>query len=93
MAELVSSVPECNSPHTHHETSAVDVWQRDEDDDCVGYSIQPKGEGVKAIPGEGNPSSRRSGIRLHFLCESCSGRFAITISQDKGGTLVEVERD
>ena len=84
--------PSCGDPMgLHHEDAPVDVWQRGEDAECVGYAVLPGGEGVKAIPGEGNPSGRRSGLRLHFWCELCHTKFALAIAQHKGQTLVTLE--
>ncbi len=75
----------------HHEDQPVDVWQRGEDAECVGYSILPGDQGVKAISGKGNPSERRSGLRLHFWCEICGMKFALAIAQHKGQTLFTLE--
>ena len=83
--------PGCGETWLHHEEEPVEVWQRGEDAEIVGYAILPGGEGVRAIPAAGNPSVRRSGLRLHFRCEICGERFALAIAQHKGQTFVTVE--
>ena len=77
----------------HHEDAPVDVWHGGEGADSAGYSILPDGAGVKAIPGDGNPSERRAGLKLHFRCEICGAKFAVSIAQHKGQTLVGLELD
>jgi hypothetical protein len=38
-----------------------------------------------------NPSARRDGIRVFFVCENCGKDSALTIVQHKGETYVEWE--
>ena len=40
----------------------------------------------------GNPSMRRSGVKILLSCENCPGITALTIAQHKGFTLIEAER-
>ena len=41
---------------------------------------------------EGNPSPRRSGIRLLYRCESCPGISTLEILEHKGNTLARAGR-
>lgn len=91
MGAPIMACPACGDTWLHHEEAPVEVWQRTEDAETVGYAVLPSGEGVRAIPAQANPSPRRSGLRLHFHCETCPAEFAITISQHKGQTFVAVE--
>lgn len=85
--------PKCGFEYVHHDAGPVEVWQRSEDTGDPGYAVLSGGRGVKAIARAENPSLRRSGIRLHFWCEGCAGRFALTFAQHKGETLVNWEND
>ena len=83
--------PSCGFRCTHHDSAPVEVWQRPEDGDQPGVAVQPDGD-VRPIPPGGNPSSRRSGVALHFWCEGCGDYFMLTIAQHKGNTLVAVHQ-
>lgn len=85
--------PKCGFEYVHHDDGPVEVWQRFEDTDDPGYAVLSGGRGVRAISPAENPSLRRSGIRLHFWCEGCGEKFALTFAQHKGETFVNWERD
>ena len=85
--------PSCGGEFLHHDDSAVEVWQRGEDELLRGCAILPGGEGVKFIPAEDNPSSRRSGVRLRFRCEICPSISRLEIVQHKGNTFLSIQPD
>lgn len=93
IGSYVMKCPRCESTYLRHDEAPVDIWQRGEDSSSDGYSILPGGRGIEAIPGQENPSARRSGLRLHLSCESCGTAFGLTISQHKGETFLKIEHD
>ena len=80
--------PKCRFEYVHHDNGPVEVWQRSEDSGESGYAVLSGEQGVRAIAPAENPSLRRSGIRLHFWCEGCGEKFALTFAQHKGETFV-----
>lgn len=80
--------PNCGSNYLHH--MCVEVFDREEDDmngvyTCVSnHKIESKRGPLK-----GNPSRRRDGIKINFVCEDCDAEPILTIAQHKGQTLVE----
>ena len=82
--------PSCGSPFTHQGT--VEVWNRDEDEDREGVTVAT--DGATGIVAAGhNPSDRRRGVRVWFECEVCPVKFAVTIAQHKGQTIMGFERE
>lgn len=67
----------------HHED--VTVFSRAEDKDTVVIAVYPQGQQVATV----NPSARRHGLVVGFWCESCGGKFELTIAQHKGSTEIE----
>ena len=77
--------PSCGHQFTHQGT--VEVWNRTEDEDREGVTVGP--DGATGIVAAGhNPSARRQGIRVWFECETCPVKFAVTIAQHKGQTIM-----
>lgn len=86
--------PSCGGPNLHH--IAVDVFVRPEDgaDSRVSLHVPDVGRPFKAMPPD-NPSARRSGIRVAFICEWCRMPdtddyrvFFLELAQHKGDTLI-----
>ena len=77
--------PSCGFDFTHQGT--VEVWNRDEDEDREGVTVAT--DGTTGIVAAGhNPSDRRQGVRVWFECEGCPVKFAVTIAQNKGQTII-----
>lgn len=73
----------------HH--CGVEIYDRNEDaEKCRLVSV---GDDVCVTEADnyGNPSGRRSGIRVHFWCELCGTVTALTIAQHKGTTEISSE--
>ena len=96
-SEDVLRCPNCKEPYLHH--GKVMVYDRHEDDEFV--NVTTVNDGLSAthrIPsiGSGNPSSRRDGVTIEFMCENCHGGsdeglvgvFRLTIAQHKGNTYM-----
>jgi hypothetical protein len=86
--------PTCGGPDLHH--GGVTVYDRREDEERLHVTrVAPSGTESGVVPHEGssNPSDRRHGIAIEFLCEHChhdgDGVHVLTIAQHKGATLVE----
>jgi len=83
--------PICNEQNLHH--TSVEVFTRHEDDlTTLVTVVGPAGKtSVGSVDSDQclNPSSRRDGLRIHFICEHCHGGKVLEIAQHKGCTLVE----
>ena len=92
--------PQCGFEFLHH--YLIETFERDEDDNKGLHTII---EGEKfglrnntAITTTydnllGNPSARRHGLRIGFICENGGHEFFLTIAQHKGQTVVHWERE
>lgn len=82
--------PHCGHDYTHQ--GEVQAWQRDEDSD-VGVWARIKQQAVvsSVVLPSGNPSPRRSGLRIKMSCEGCDNWFWIIIAQHKGQTYLYFE--
>jgi hypothetical protein len=94
--------PGCGGSNLHH--ADVLVFDRAEDADEVkritvehgadeaGYPALGSAKvSMSLVPNDsnsGNPSSRRNGITIAFMCENCSAASVLEIAQHKGATLV-----
>ena len=83
--------PKCGSEYLHQED--VQIWNRAEDGEKCFYA---KIENVRALIDEqrgnsGNPSPRRQGMCINFLCEGCGIEtvHALLVFQHKGMTFIE----
>ena len=91
--------PLCENTYLHQ--GPVEIYERGEDAEVVcQYKIdRGRGYGVYHLPSKesNNPSSRRQGLRLYFMCELCSQNpekeydIPLVIYQHKGKTYVEWE--
>jgi len=85
--------PRCGSDYLHH--YAVTMYERGEDADTVVRTHIEKGATkTEIVPSSAdNPSSRRQGMTISFVCEQCpdrndSPRIELTIAQHKGNTEI-----
>lgn len=87
--------PRCGSFNLHH--AEVTVFDRGEDDDNVVKTQVVGGKATTSVAPSApdNPSARRGGVTIDFVCEQCEGALQLTMAQHKGSTLVEwrVESD
>jgi hypothetical protein len=84
-AELVC--PVCQGSYLHH--GAVEVFDRNEDA-TKGLHVLIENETVTADGNlDGNPSSRRHGLRIAIECE-CGEHFSLKIAQHKGQTYMDL---
>lgn len=99
----VLQCPVCEDGNLHQRT--VEVYQRWKEDAEHGGAWGHISAGLDVImPMEKNPSPRRDGVRIRFMCEHCSLAAAgptsvdfaevgpvMTIIQHKGETIMEWE--
>lgn len=82
--------PACNGTNITYRT--IRIYDRDED---AGYTTKIKIDDGKVsmaeVPSQGcgNPSSRRCGVSLEFVCEGCSKDLRFEIAQHKGATAFD----
>jgi len=89
--------PKCNSPNMHH--ISVETFSRNEDSSDGEHItiVENKSHGwacLNVIPPEhsvndvlkDNPSGRRTGISVAFVCEQCHAVIKLGIAQDRGQT-------
>lgn len=78
----------CGFDHLCHKK--VEVFERTED--AGGLHVTVNGDVLIDTNMNGNPSSRRHGLSVHFECESCDGETTLSISQHKGTTYLDVRK-
>jgi hypothetical protein len=76
----------CGNDYLHH--NRVEVFECGEDAAHGLHVVVDGGAVTTDTKLNGNPSSRRHGLRVHFLCEGCNVRSFMEISQHKGNTYV-----
>jgi hypothetical protein len=80
----------CGHDCTHH--GRVEVYNRTQEDAPIGLAITIDGQSTMERRGtsgaDGNPSSRRNGLRIVLSCEDCEAVTALEIVQHKGGTFI-----
>ena len=80
--------PVCECDHTHQEI--INVYQKEEGQ-RDGMRVQIKGYNVSIDRDtRGNPSGKRQGLEILFLCEHCVNWISLTIAQHKGQTYLEL---
>lgn len=91
--------PGCGGDYLHHRR--VDVFTRDREDSDRGTHISIAAGDASGIDAsdvrsfsadsnmEANPSPRRSGLTIHFICEQCDAAPQLNVYQHKGQTFVE----
>ena len=90
-AEECLACPECGDGYLHQ--LRVEVFWRDEDappadQKRVDSRKADHGWEVRFPAGRRNPSRRRDGLLVDFVCEQCGGLQTLAIAQHKGNTLV-----
>jgi hypothetical protein len=87
--------PQCNEGYLHQ--GMVEVYNRQEDAEQVRATIVDGSDVLShTLPNEksNNPSSRRTGVIIHFECEHCDDTdLKLRIAQHKGITLMDWEYD
>lgn len=61
--------PGCGLDYLHHEQVEIFPRPREDAERYVGFEVSR--EGLRTIPPDANPSSRRDGLRIWFSCEGC----------------------
>lgn len=86
----LSLCPSCGSNYTHH--GRVHVFSREREDSTRGYHVVAGDAGVAVDnnAAAGNPSDRRDGVVVEFLCENCNVLFEIHLAQHKGQSLMAI---
>lgn len=79
--------PSCGFNYLHHDK--VEIFERGEDAENGLHVTVVDGEVQTNTTLEGNPSSRRHGLLVHFWCEGCKAKPVLSISQHKGNTWVD----
>lgn len=86
--EHILLCPLCEGDYLHH--TKVETFERDEDSMegihtvIIGEQVDVKYDGMK-----GNPSIRRSGLKIEFYCELCQKELpSLVLSQHKGQTIM-----
>jgi|KBSMisStaDraftv2_1062788.scaffolds.fasta_scaffold707395_1 hypothetical protein len=87
--------PECGNSNLHHERVEV-FWRAAEDAPSRGIACGT-GDGFLVKPGDpvlaltigDNPSPRRNGLLVYFVCEHCPLSKVLAIWQHKGSTYLE----
>jgi hypothetical protein len=79
--------PRCDGEYLHQER--VTVYDRNEDSRTItkiGVSRAYVEFECVVNGGSGNPSARRDGLAIQFICELCGERSELTLAQHKGVT-------
>lgn len=84
-AEL--ACPSCGSNYLHHDK--VEVFECGEDAIHGVHVTVADAKAAFDTSLEGNPSSRRHGLKIYFRCEGCETKPVLSISQHKGMTKVD----
>lgn len=80
--------PSCGFNYLHH--NRIEIFERGEDEQKGLHVTVENGELQTNTNLEGNPSSRRHGLLIHFWCEGCKAQPVLSISQHKGNTWVDI---
>ena len=78
--------PHCENNYLHH--IAIDIFDREEDSEQGLHIQQSPGKFSVDTKLNGNPSSRRDGLLVKFVCESCHKESNLFIAQHKGNTQI-----
>ena len=83
--------PSCGCDYLHHET--VEVFDRQEDaPDGLHVVVDSRSYSVRTDANlDGNPSSRRHGLRIELWCEGCHEVCWLVLEQHKGNTHLRIE--
>jgi len=86
-AELIC--PSCGSNNLHHDR--VEIYERNEDAVHGLHVVVVEGKATLDNSLEGNPSSRRHGLKIFFWCEGCKAKPVLSVKQHKGTTYADFE--
>jgi hypothetical protein len=79
--------PRCGYIYLHH--GQVIVFDRGEDAAFNLVTTIDTGTTTRILPNDANnPSSRRQGMTIAFICEGCGDGIELTIAQHKGCTQI-----
>lgn len=78
--------PACGNDYMHHDR--VEIFECGEDAAYGLRVVVAEGAVTTDTSLQGNPSSRRHGLRVHFWCEHCKVKSFMEIAQHKGNTYV-----
>lgn len=81
--------PHCGGIYLHQIRATV--YEREEDaDQTVVTEVTRDGANVTTFPSHssGNPSDRRQGLAITFMCEGCSAEPELAFERHKGETFV-----
>ena len=84
-AELLC--PSCGGNFLHHDR--FEAFECNEDQESGIHVVVECGKATINQSLAVNPSGRRHGLSIHFWCEGCSAKPVLTISQNKGNTLLD----
>ena len=79
--------PHCKGEYLSHHN--VSVYNRDFEDSEKGLSISITGNTMETTDMRENPSPRRNGLTIDFMCENCGTPSTLNVYQHKGQTLTE----
>jgi len=80
--------PSCGFNYLHHHK--IEVFEREEDAEYGLHVVIHKSAATTDPNLSGNPSGRRHGLAIHFLCEGCQSNSILTIAQHKGNTWIDI---
>lgn len=81
----------CDGEYLHH--YKVEVFDRREDEE-KGLHVQvTDGTVVTDKLLDGNPSSRRHGVKIYFWCENCDHKTVLSLAQHKGESQISIDYD
>lgn len=79
--------PVCGFHYLNHHK--VEVFECDEDAKHGVHVTVANSKAAIDTSLVGNPSRRRHGLKIHFICEGCTTKSILSISQHKGLTLFD----
>jgi hypothetical protein len=79
--------PHCKGNYLHH--GDIDIFECGEDAKSGLHVLVTDGKATVDTSLQGNPSSRRHGLKINFWCETCHATPILTIAQHKGNTEVD----
>lgn len=86
-AELIC--PSCGFNYLYHDK--IEVFECGEDATHGVHVTIADSKATIDTSLQGNPSSRRHGLKIYFRCENCDAKPVLSISQHKGNTYVDFE--
>jgi hypothetical protein len=81
--------PSCDLTNLHH--VSVELFQRNAEDATEGIHVLLDRYGLFDVDDSmrGNPSPRRNGLYIRFICETCDAKPVLKMLQHKGSTYME----